>query len=117
MNKTVEKEIRDYVEVSDRITFLARNAVDDILYGPVCRDEDYEGFESAIGELREWATTEVPCELWVDVDCGSVFTSEPESYEEDGEVFEPFWESIYHLERKDILRALFGSKLVEFLVY
>lgn len=54
---------------------------------------------------------DLPSEVWVDVQCDCVCTSEPEAFEEDGEWYEPCWDDYYHLDRSDIVAGLFGKTI------
>ncbi len=112
--KRVEEEVCNFIQIPDKIKTLASAATSDLYFGPSEVDESYPGFSSAIKEIRNWADN-IPQQLWVDCDCGAIWEREPEAYETDGEVIEPFWETIYLLERKDILKIIFDSELVCYL--
>lgn len=112
--KRVEEEIRNFIQVPERIQSLCCSATSDLYFGPNEVDENYPGFSSAIKEIRNWVDN-IPYHLWVDSDCGAIWEREPETIEVDGENIEPFWDSIYFLERKDILKTLFDSELVSYL--
>lgn len=97
----------------------------DLWHGPMAegfRDEGDEGepwpgFVEACQRLRAWADDVLPRTVWYDNDCGHVGTSEPEAWhdEETDEWHEPFTEETYRLEWREILAAVFPSKLSEYL--
>jgi hypothetical protein len=114
--KAIAKEVRDFIEVPDRIRELGSLATSDLYFGPnvVDEDETYPGFSAAIKEIRAWAD-EIPDRLWVDSLTGSIWEKEPCPEEVDGEIPEAFYDLIYCIEGADILKILFNSELVEYL--
>lgn len=112
--KKIEKEIRDYIKVPEKIEQLSALATDDLYFGPVEPSGPYKGFQSAIKEIRDWADN-LPYQLWVDSDSGAIWEREPETVEVEGEDVSSFWDSIYFVERKDILKALFDYELAVYL--
>lgn len=120
MKKALIDHFREKGIITDEVNRLINCANFDLYYGPYETgfepDGDgwkYPGFtesvrkiSAALGDVRE---------LWFDSDWNGVLEREPEGEEIDGEYIEPFWESIYHLERKDVLRALVGKELVSYL--
>lgn len=119
MRKELENTLAEWIEAQtkefpQRIKRLMNSANFDLYHGPDVEDDDYPGFVVACKELRQFFD-DVACELWIDVDSGEVMTSEPRAYAEnfgDGdEWIEPNWETIYHVERREVLNAFLGSEL------
>jgi hypothetical protein len=131
IDSVVEKYLLEKFPMNKDTLRLRNVANYDLYFGLVgdCVDEPagiddgwiYPGFSSACDTLRAYAD-ELPSELWVDVDCDCVMENEPEE-EDSGETdengepiyYEPVWESIYHYDRRDILRAIFGRELPSYL--
>lgn len=114
----IAKEVRDFIEVPDRILELCSLATSDLYFGPNEVDETYPGFSSAIKEIRAWVRAwadNIPNRLWVDSLTGSIWEKEPCPEEVDGEILEPFYDLIYCIEGADILKILFNSELVKYL--
>ncbi len=120
MPRAIEKEIKRALWAayppSKRVAWLVNATTWDLYYGPVGEGEDmdgepYPGFTAALDEIRGGLDT-VPGEVWYDRDSGEILESEPEEYEEDGEIVEPYWEGIYHV--KNVEKELLG-KLSEYL--
>jgi len=81
-------------------------------------DEDdkplWSGFSAACIELRAWADATLPRVLFYDDECGMLSDGEPEGWQdEDGQWIEP--EPYYRVEWREILAAVFPSKLSEYL--
>lgn len=116
MASNIEQEIKKALWKAypppKRVKWLIGAARYDLHYGPTQAGEDvdghkYPGFTSALDEIRNWFDDKVPREVWYDNDSGEILESEPESYEEDGEVFEPDWQEIYHV--KDSWKGMLGE--------
>ena len=121
MARTIEREIKralwEAYPPPKRIEWLINAATYDLYYGPTPAGADidgheYPGFTSALDEIENWFDENVPSEVWFDSDSGEVLESEPEAFEEDGEIIEPFWEEIYHVDR--VRKEMLG-KLAEYL--
>ncbi len=88
---------------------------------PEAGDVIEETYTGRVGDTVRAFIQDLPYEAWVDVDCGCYMDKEPEQYEanpdydpddddsEEPEYFENDMSSVYHLDRKDIVSALFGS--------
>lgn len=119
-SKEIKKIVRMNFEVPERISRLAELAISDLYWGPVSprddwEEENYKGFGFACKEISEWVQ-ELPCQLWIDVDCDCVMTCEPEGQEVEGEYIEPFWESIYYIDsRKELAGYLLDESLAGYL--
>lgn len=123
-NKSLKEALNQYEEslqLTPRIRRLISAANFDLYYGPTPEGEDidntgeiYPGFCKALDEIKD--SLEEVDELWIDIDCGSYSTKEPEGYtDEEGNYEEPFWDSIYHLERKEVLQHIVGKELQSYL--
>lgn len=118
MNDIPHKNLlRAEFPVPENINQIRNIAWADLMYGPYGAQNiegcDYPGFDKALDALQSWCDQNV-FEVWADGDF--LYTSEPEGYEDEtGEYIEPFWEEIYHYERKDVIVALFGKEVAEYL--
>ena len=116
----IRKLVGDHVrkDMPDEIKRLAAYARADLHFGPehngLDPDAPFPGFESATVTIGTWARDNMPRELWVDVDCEEVLTSEPEGYYDGDEWIAPDTEHIYRMDSRDIKRAVFGSALAEY---
>ncbi len=102
------------------IKFYFNAANNDLYNGPRNSYEDdpfpYQGFIHAVKIVRDWADSELPSEIWVDMDCGQVIEEIPEwETDENGEPIEVYQENVYHFESGDIRRAIFGKELASYL--
>ena len=76
---------------------------------------EWPGFELACEHIKNWVHDELPSEVWVDMDCDDVSEYAPEGYwehaddQEEKVWVEPNTENTYHLDRKEIKRAVFGE--------
>lgn len=82
-----------------------------------------ETYTGPVGDALRAFLGDLPSRAWVDADCDCYMTREPEAEfisdddgdsENDGERGfwqEPHWESIYQLDRSDIVAALFGPTI------
>ena len=128
MTATATKEVKSWAsafkaKLSKRIQKLIDQANYDLYYGPH-HEAGYPGFTKACAEIGK--ALEDVSEKWLDVQSGEMLDREPEAYEEVNDlydpedpdceepqynVFEPNWEDIVHLERKDLLDAILGVEL------
>jgi hypothetical protein len=101
-----EQAIREHFKavIPAEIRTLASQANHDLYAGPL-EEDGYPGFSKACHLVGDWAYANVGT-LWFDCQAEMVL----EWPEEDAEVTD-----IVEFERKDILRALFGSELVRYL--
>lgn len=88
---------------------------------PECGDIIEQTYVGRVGDTVRAFIQDLPCEAWVDVDCDCYMDREPEQYEanpdydpddedsEEPDYFENDMSSVYHLDRKDIVSALFGG--------
>lgn len=135
---TMEQDVIKHFNVPERLQKIANVIRWDLLYGPTyvvapgddwskwtedCHGDhtSYDELE-AIGkpvetyasplaeELRNYID-ELPSEIYYDTQCGHVSENEPEAEEIDGEVIEPVWEDWYRLERREIVKFLFGNTI------
>lgn len=90
----------DWVHYGDETSLEEIAKPEDII------DETYTG---KLGDAVRAFIDALPSELFWDNDAEILMDKEPEAYEEDGETYEPYWDEIYKLDRKDIVTALFGS--------
>jgi hypothetical protein len=117
----IAKAIREAYPLPERIALLRRLATWDLWHGPSLPseldDDDakaWPGFVSACQELRAWADDTLPRTLYYDADAGCLSDTEPEPWtDEEGETFEP--SDFYRVEWREILAAVFPSKLCEYL--
>lgn len=117
-----EKVLIDYIKIPDNIKFYIRAANYDLHDGPrgVREDDEHEwvGFTNACNIIRNWfRDNDIGNQLWVDMDCESVYDKEPEPTidEETGSYIEPNWADIYLFEDKDIKRVVFGKELASYI--
>jgi hypothetical protein len=117
--------------LSDETRNLIMSANRDLWEGPHAED-GYPGFVRATLAIRE-ALEDVPSTLWIDVGAEYWSTSEPKAepcetcsgngYDSDDQTcpdctegwVEPFTEETYRVERRDLVRALVGKELAEYL--
>lgn len=110
----LNKIVREYLDGElDAEDVELREACSYVLqYGPLDSYEDwphYHGWSSAIDALRDRAS-ELPSEMWIDVEAEQVYDSEPEGWEdENGTWNEPEWSDYVHCDRRAIRRAVFGE--------
>lgn len=120
MNKHIKETLRSYFEVPEDIQRLVNLVTSDLLYGPIGLDDDwerenYQSFESACIRIKNYVST-LPSQVWVDIDCDCVMTSEPQIEEVEGEYLEPCWESIYYVNgRNEVVEALFNHYVVGYI--
>lgn len=131
--KKINKLVSEHFEkdMPERIRRLASIATMDLYFGPYPPDHEFEGefdwpgFCGAVDEIKPWIESNIPSDLWVDLDCECVMTKEPEGYfemqESDNpednsliEVYiEPFLECIYHLHSfKEVTSCIFNKELI-----
>ncbi len=124
IEKKLENILRAHYAIPEDMQRRANIATLDLHFGPYTADHLepdevalYPSFSDAIDTLKTWLDSAIDSELWIDLDCDYVGTSEPEGYqdEETGEYIEPYTENTWHLERRDILNALFNKELVSYL--
>ena len=126
------KEFREGLDPS--IVKLIEGAKQDLHFGPAYGEEsDFPGFETACLAIKR-ALEDVPSTLYVDTGAGCWSQSEPEpeeclecngagTYDDDetpcldcngsGKV-PPYTEETYQVERRDLVRALVGKELAEY---
>ena len=92
----------------------------DLYFGPYSEGNEpdgdgwkYPGFGEACKAISD--AMDGVSEVWVDTDCDCVMENEPEGEEIDGEYYYPSWDSIYHFERRDVLRILLGKELPSYI--
>lgn len=115
-----QKILAKYLEdkLPERVRRLITCANFDLYFGPYGvyePDNDgfvYPGFVTASKEISE-AISDLPSEVWVDVDCEQIYESEPQGYEDDetGEYIEPYLENTWYFNHGAIKRALLGKEL------
>ena len=121
MNTTENKLkelIRAYFKMPEHVERLRNLANLDLYFGPLndsqlddeWERQHYKGFSEALGTIQEWIDANVT-DLWVDVDCDCVMTSEPEGYEDEGEWVEPYLETTYHVDMRTVKKYLLGKEL------
>ena len=105
--------IREYVlKDADRDTLRLIEQAQMDLYGGPHSERGYPGFTAA---LREIARDLDFHDLWVDVNGGYVFDSEPEGYEDEyGDWVEPLWEDYIQYDARDVKRAVLGVELAKY---
>lgn len=113
-NDIVDKWVEDQVPADiRRLVSMARF---DLYYGPLevgFRDEGdpnepYPGFSEACDRISR-CLEDIIEDVWVDMDCEDVSTSEPEGFYDGDEWIEPFLENVYHFDRGDVKRAYLGE--------
>ncbi len=126
----IAKAVNKHFELTERTKRLISLASWDIYSGPLqgcdqCgADNNFDctcvvkwpGFEKATDELSQWVSENVPHVLYFDADCDYISETLPEGEEdpETGEYVEPFLEETYEVSRKEILRAIFGRELAQY---
>ena len=120
--KKIRKLVSEHFEkdIPERIRRLSNIASYDLYFGPFPPDKEFEGdfdwpgFEKAIDEIKPWIESNIPSDLWVDIDCDYIMEKEPDGYldDETGEYIEPFLE-YYHLDSfKEIASYIFNKELI-----
>ena len=139
MSKLVDEAMLDYVAevrggLTPRVLEMVSLANHDLYYGPIAPgteiddgEIEYPGFVEACDEIR-LALQDVG-ELWVDEELGCWYDTEPEGYweenpdydpddpeceEEEMRWIDPAWESIYHLDRGEVLTYILGKELATY---
>lgn len=130
--RTLKAWVKEFRENLDRpMRELIGQANFDLYYGPTGTDEGYPGFETAVKRIKA-VCADVPSTLYVDADAEGWSESEPEPEKcaacdgkgEDAYCnpcsecngqghFEPGGDW-YRLDRKDLLTAIVGRELVEY---
>lgn len=119
-------------EIPNDIATFARLATWDLHYGPVTYCEEcgaesldecqcvvkFPGFSEATRAIARWAQANLPGTLYYDPEWDGLMDSEPEGETVEGdegeeEYVEP--EPYYTVERREIIAAVFGSTLAEYL--
>lgn len=109
--------VQQQYPLTDDVRHVISAATTDLYFGPLSvadrmnGGQPYPGFHAAFEQIRD--AVENVTDLWVDRDSDAVSESEPEGEWIDGEWFEPGGES-WHLERRDVLRALLGRELATY---
>jgi hypothetical protein len=127
MKPEIHKAIEAHVSPPPEIEKLGRLASWDLLCGPLNFCEEcgadrlsdctcsikYPGFEKACAQVAEWSSE--LSTLYYEIDSDFLSENEPEGFEdeESGDWVEP--EPYYTIDRKDIVRAVFGKDLAEYL--
>lgn len=89
-----------------------------------CGDVIEETYTGRVGDALRAFIDSLPSDLWVDVDCDCVMTSEPDQFEanpdydsddEDSgpEYFECDLSNVWHVERREIIESLFGRTIAK----
>lgn len=102
--------------LSSEIRALISDALSDLYSGDNGYSEHWHGFTSACDSIAS-ALENAPRRLWLDSDSGEVFENEPQC-DCDPDEIEP-WdcphpETYYLINRRDILSALVGAELAEY---
>ena len=113
--KAVKKHYWD--KMPKRIKELTGAAKMDLNFGPHSKQDfkeegvSWPGYEKATQKIEEWADANIPSEIWYNDGADDISESEPQGWEDEetGEWHEPFLEETYHLEHRDIMRAVFGD--------
>lgn len=103
--------------LSDEIKALIRDALSDLYTGDNGYSDHWRGFTSACDSITA-ALEAAPHRLWLDSDSGECFESEPncDCDPDEIEISDcPHDETYYLIERRDIIRALVGPELAEYI--
>lgn len=112
---------KPHYPIPENIRRLAALTAYSLYFGPLepgyPEDPDfyYPGYCKALDTVKEWIEHNLPSEVWINLDCDYVSTSEPEGYYDDetGEYIEPYLENTYHLDNwRDIAKLLFNTELI-----
>ena len=133
LDRTLAAWAKEYrAQLDPSIVKLIEGAKQDLHFGPAYGEEsDFPGFETACLAIKS-ALEDVPSTLYVDTDAEVWQESEPSAYEcpecvgngvptdddcpgcaGSGKV-EPYLEETYQVERRDLVRALVGKELAEY---
>lgn len=114
---TVTETIRNAYPLTHEIQVLSNVASYELLFGPMAPAADYEGtgvdylgFDSAVDTIRKWIDSQNITTSYIDIDCGCM-VDEPIADADD----ELMWENVWEVSRRDIIEALFGKNLTEYL--
>ena len=128
LDRTLQAWAKEYrAQLDPSIVKLIEGAKQDLHFGPAYGEEsDFPGFETATLAIRD-ALTEMPWRLFVDTgaECWSDREPTAEKCECDGEGddcetcggngwIEPFTEETYEIDRAQLVRALVGKELAEY---
>jgi hypothetical protein len=108
----VESAVRAHFvgKMDKRTKKLLEAAKWDLYYGPAtAKDVGLKGYTytRAINELNDW-WSDNGGDVWYDRQADIVEESEPQAYEEDGELVEPFWEDYVEVDSSTAKRWVFG---------
>ena len=115
----IDALVCEYFSMPKEIVRLRNLCNFDLYFGPIdeaqlddqWERDNYKSFGEALEKIQAWIDENVR-EVWVDVDCDCVMTSEPEWHqEEDGEWIEPYLESTYQVSRSEVKEYLLGKEL------
>jgi hypothetical protein len=118
----LKNELRDWAkekrqELGPEIISLIGKAKYDLYYGPSGGglEEDYPGFEKATKKISAALDDVVPSTLYIDTQAGGWSDSEPDWEEEDEEGVRSYHqEDWYKVDRKDLIAALVGDELAQY---
>lgn len=113
--------------IPERIRRLSVICNYDLYFGPIPPDNNFEndgfnwpGYCAAMDEIQPWIESNIPSDLWVDIDCESVMEKEPEGYyeidddTEEEEYIEPFLDFTYHIDSlKEIAMMVFPEQVIK----
>jgi len=130
----LEQSLEEYLQRTCGAPQVLKNVIStlrhDLYFGPVYTDG--HGGEATWGDegatqfdfsrgcriASDWISENVPSELWWDYDADCWMTKEPEGFYEDENDeeswVEPFWETIYHVDRNQILGVFVGKELARY---
>ncbi len=118
----LKNELRDWAkekreELGPEIVSLIGKAKFDLHYGPSGGglEEDYPGFEKATKKISAALDDVVPSTLYIDIQAGGWSDSEPDWEETDEEGQHVYHaEDWYHVDRNDLIAALVGDELAQY---
>jgi len=102
-------------DISPDIKELIDDARADLYDGISATSESYPGFSTAVATIRNYLCDILPMEAYVDMECEQVLSAMPESVFDGEEWIEACTENLYRFEGKEILAAVVGKELVNYL--